>query len=204
MPHALETARQLQTDTLLEPSHEELKNWMELASRGDAAALEALFRTMYAPLCAVARGFVDTAADAEDVVEETFLKLWVSRERIRVRGSVRNYLTVAVRNTALNHADRRRVEARYTEAALLQDSWLSGVAVNDALKRLHAEDMAEQVRRAIDALPRRARETYRLFYHQNLSYAEIARVMGVSVRTVETQLVRSVRRLVKQLEGVLE
>lgn len=187
-----------------EPSPEELQRWMERTAEGDAAALEALFRAMYKRLCIVARSYVKTAADAEDVVEETFLKLWCHRERIRVRGSVKSYLSIAVRNTALNHLGRRRAEAKYTALAPHDELWGATTTVNDGETRLRDQERAERVQRAIDALPSRARETYCLYYQRRLTYAQIAQVMGVSVRTVEAQLVRCVRKLTKQLGEVLE
>ena len=95
-----------------EPLQEQLQRWMAQIADGDSAAFEALFRAMYERMCFVARAYVKSAADAEDVVEDTFLKLWTNRDRIRVRGSVKSYLAAAVRNTALNHLSRGRVEQK--------------------------------------------------------------------------------------------
>jgi len=189
------------------PSHDDLACWMERACAGDTSALEALFRATHRWLIGLALNYVGSAADAEDVVEEMFLKLWSRRDRIRVTGSVKSYLSVALRNTAFNYLDRRRVEARYLESPHLEP-WArgggSGGAADDAERGPLTSERMEQVRRAIDALPARARETYCLYYHRGLTYAQIAQAMGVSIRTVEAQLVRSVRRLTKELRGILE
>jgi RNA polymerase sigma-70 factor (ECF subfamily) len=176
---------------------------MALTVEGDGAALESLFRATYPRLHAIARTYVRSAADAEDVVEEMFLKLWTRRARIRTVGSVKSYLAVAVRNTALNTLARRRTEAKYARGPE-REAWLGGGSTEDLDEELLSPEVMKQVQRAIDALPPRARETYCLYYHRRLTYAEIAQQMGVSVRTVEAQLVRSVRRLTQQLEGMLE
>jgi RNA polymerase sigma-70 factor (ECF subfamily) len=204
MRYDREVAESLTARTPSDPSPEELQRWMARTTQGDATALEALFRAMYAPLCAVARKYVHADADAEDIVEETFLKLWTQRDRLRIRGSVKSYLAVAVRNTALNQLEHRRVEAKYAASPPADTLWAERVAVNDAEQGLQEQELAARVERAIDALPARARETYRLYYHRRLTYAEIAEAMGVSVRTVEAQLVRSVRKLTKQLGEALE
>ncbi|HEX6536658.1 MAG TPA: RNA polymerase sigma-70 factor [Gemmatimonadaceae bacterium] len=204
MRHDLGSAQSLVAGIHQDPSHEELQRWMARTVEGDAAALEALFRAMYERMCLVARSYVKSTADAEDVVEETFLKLWSHRDRIRVRGSVNNYLAIAVRNTALNYLGRRRAEAKYIALAPHEDIWGETLATNDGETRIREQERAERVQRAIDALPSRARETYCLYYQRRLTYAQIARVMGVSVRTVEAQLVRCVRKLTKQLGEVLE
>jgi RNA polymerase sigma-70 factor (ECF subfamily) len=204
MRHDLESAQPLVAQFPPEPSPEELQRWMARTADGDTAAFESLFRAMYGPMCLTAHHYVKSATDAEDVVEEMFLKLWTRRDRIRVRGSVRSYLSVAVRNTALNYLGRRRVEAKYAALAPQDEVWGETKAMNDAEASLHEQERAERVQRAIDALPSRARETYCLYYQRHLTYAQIAQVMGVSVRTVEAQLVRCVRKLTTQLAEVLE
>jgi len=203
MRHDLKGSQAPHAQVLPEPSPEVLQQWMARTADGDSAALESLFRAMYAPMCLVARGYVKSAADAEDVVEEMFLKLWTTRDRIRIRGSVKNYLAVATRNTALNLLGRRRIEAKYAALAPLDEVWGETQIENEAEAMLQNRERAAHVQRAIDSLPARARETYCLYYQRHLTYAQIAQVMGVSVRTVEAQLVRCVRKLTSQLSEVL-
>lgn len=204
MRHDLGSAQPLVARPPQDPSYEELQRWMARTVEGDSSAFELLFRAMYEQLCLVARRYVKSAADAEDVVEEAFLRLWTHRDRIRVRGSVKNYLSTAVRNTALNYLARRKAEAKYTALAPQDEVWGRALAMNDAESHMREQERAARVQRAIDALPNRARETYCLYYQRHLTYAQIAEVMGVSVRTVEAQLVRCVKKLTKQLGEVLD
>jgi RNA polymerase sigma-19 factor, ECF subfamily len=204
MRHDVHSAQALNANSLSEPSPEELQRWMAATSEGDTAALESLFRALYGPMCLVARNYVKSAADAEDVVEEMFLKLWMHRARLQVRGSVRSYLSIATRNTALNYLSRRRAEAKYAALAPMDEVWGETLSMNEGESSLQEQERAVRVQRAIDSLPSRARETYCLYYQRHLTYAQIAQVMGVSVRTVEAQLVRCVRKLTKQLREVLE
>lgn len=177
---------------------------MGRACQSDARALEALFRATHSWLVGIARGYVASAADAEDVVEEMFLKLWIRRHRIRVTGSVKAYLATAVRNTALNQLERRRIEAKYLQSPNLEP-WAGGAAEAPSPEPpIFSAERMERVRQVVAALPARARETYHLYYHRGLTYAQIAQAMGVSVRTVEAQLVRCVRRLTKELRDVLD
>jgi RNA polymerase sigma-70 factor (ECF subfamily) len=183
-----------------EPSPDDLTEWMERLSAGDTGALELLFQAMYVPLCKFARTLVRSPAAAEDVVGETFLKLWTHRERIHVRGAVRNYLYMAVRNTAINQIQRSNREARYVETFPEHVADLHGSSRNDAEDRLQLEELSARVQKAIALLPRRAQQTYVLYYQHHMSYAEIGRVMGVSVKTVENQLARALRLLWDRLE----
>jgi RNA polymerase sigma-70 factor (family 1) len=187
-----------------EPSDADLRQWMERLNTGDTRALELLFQALYVPLCGFAQSFVRSASGAEDVVGETFLKLWTHRERLRVRGSVRNYLFTAVRNTAINQINRSRREARYVEthSSIAEES--TPHVLNYAEERLQLEEQSIRVKAAIDSLPPRAQQTYVLYYQHEMSYAEIARVMGVSVKTVENQLARALRILWTRLDDLFQ
>jgi RNA polymerase sigma-70 factor (ECF subfamily) len=187
-----------------EPSPAELSAWMKRVSAGDTRALELLFQALYVPLCAFAETIVRSASAAEDVVGETFLKLWMHRETIHVRGAVRNYLYMAVRNTAISQLKRTGRETRYIESYPAVAGALHGSVANDAEERLHMEELSTRVKDAIERLPRRAQQTYVLYYQHHMSYAEIARVMGVSVKTVENQLARALRILWSRLEDLFQ
>ncbi len=181
------------------PSEAELREWLERMSAGDPHGLELIFNGMYAPLCAFAETFVHSAATAEDIVGDMFLKVWTHRDRIHVRGSVRNYLYMAVRNSALNQIHRARRTARFVEAYPAEGELPSVSTRNEAEDRLQFEALADRVSEAIEQLPRRAQQTYLLYYQHDMSYAEIGRVMDVSVKTVENQLARALRLLWAQV-----
>lgn len=70
---------------------------------GDAAAFEHLFQAYYEPLCAFAFRYVQSAAIAEDIVQDIFTQLWECRTTWAIQGSPRSYLCSAVRNRALMH-----------------------------------------------------------------------------------------------------
>ncbi|MBX6331728.1 MAG: RNA polymerase sigma-70 factor [Gemmatimonadaceae bacterium] len=204
MPHELLDVNRRSGASPGEPSSEELQQWMARIRGGDAEALEALFRALYAPLCGFARTLVKSSSAAEDVIEDTFLKIWTYRERLHVRGSVKSYLLTIVRNTALDHLSRRRLELQRTQAIPADHRLRRTEVPNDAEERLLTEEVKARLQRAIDALPQRTRQTYVLYYHHHMSYAEIARAMGVSVRTVENQLARSIRILWHRLEDLVQ
>lgn len=171
---------------------------------GDEGAFGELFLALCDKLCVFAEMYVGSRHVAEEIVDDVFLKLWSERARLRVHGSVRNYLYVAVRNSAMNYLSHRKVERRYTESLGRDDGWLSRHDVNDGEDRVRSEELSLRVRRAIDALPERARQTYLLYYQHHLSYAEVAAIMGVTAKTVENQLSRSLKALWLHLKDVFE
>lgn len=182
----------------------QLTAWFERMTRGDVAAFDALFNALYAPLCGFVRTYVRSHEVAEEVVEDLFLKLWADREQVRLRGSAASYLYVAARHRALNHLKRRKLERAHLDSVRLDGQWSARHAVNDAEERMRDAELEVSARRAIEQLPPRAREAYVLYYQHHLSYAEIANVMGISVKTVENQLSRSLKSLWSQLKDVFE
>ena len=180
-------------------SSAELQQWMERIRGGDEEAFGALFRATYASLCRHARMYVRSAAAAEDIVDDTFLKLWADRAQIRVQKSVQNYLHMAVRNRAINYVKRQRLESRYMETLPEGAEDASGAVAADAEDRLCSDEQLAMLRSAIEALPPRTRQVYTLYCQHEMRYADIARVMGISVRTVEHQMARAVRSLWRRL-----
>lgn len=180
-----------------EPLHEE--DDATLAARvrgGDVAAFETLFRAYHARLVGFVEGYVGSREAAEEVVQDVFLNVWTRREAWELRGSLRGYLYASARNAALNHGRRRRLETRGMERVGADpEGVVAPTHEKSALDRLESEEVAEEVRRAIGRLPERSRQVVTLRWQHGLKYAEIAEIMGISVKGVENQLARAVKAL---------
>jgi RNA polymerase sigma-70 factor (ECF subfamily) len=162
---------------------------------GDVAAFEALFRAYHAPLCGFAVRLGNEPAVAEELVQELFADLWARREAWRVDGSARAYLFAALRNRALNlrrRGGREREFVRREATAEVRALHQAPAAPDEQLERRELDACLE---RALDALPERCRLAMRLRWREQLSYADIARVLGISPKGVESQLARGLQAL---------
>lgn len=162
---------------------------------GSTKAFEQFFRKYHKKLVRFAYTYVHSVPVAEDLVQESFLKVWERRTSLDPEDSVRAYLYQAVRNGALDYKKHQEVEQKnLPRFRHLQDT---STVIEVALK----EDKAfvEAVHQAIDNLPDRARQVYQLSRTDGLTYKEIAEVMGISVKTVESQMSRSLKILRKSL-----
>jgi RNA polymerase sigma-70 factor (ECF subfamily) len=178
------------------PRDDDEATWAPRIRAGDVRAFEALFRAYHARLVTFVEGYLHSREAAEEVVQDVFLKIWNGREGWEVRGSVRGYLYASARNTALNTARRRRLETRGLERlGAGPGGVVAPLPERGALERLESEETAAQVRRAIDHLPERSRQVVRLRWEHGLRYAEIAEIMGISVKGVENQLSRAMKTL---------
>ena len=163
------------------------------ASDSDAAWLEQLFRDHHAKLCAFVAGYTDSDEVAEDIVQELFLAVWQEPERWAEARNVRVLLFVAARNRALDHLRRRRVRARHAQRTVAESQ--GGALLPRAADELELAEIRNALDSAIEALPARAREIFRLNRTNGLTYRQIADRLGVSIKTVETQMSRSLKKL---------
>jgi RNA polymerase sigma-70 factor (ECF subfamily) len=144
---------------------------------------------------------------ALDLAQETFVKLYQARNRYRPRGSqFSTWLFAIASNLAKNHA---RWRFRHPEVPL-ESPACEGVnripepqdAGADPAQAAIARESAEQVRLAVLALPDDQREALMLFTHEQLGYAEIARIARCSPKAVETRIYRARLTLKQKLKGL--
>jgi RNA polymerase sigma-70 factor (family 1) len=167
---------------------------------GNEAAFEAVFREHYGRLCAVAARIVGCGETAEEVVQSVLLRVWRQREDLAITGTLAGYLYCAVRNGALMHLRRERLERRWQEQASAEGaSPLMGERPPQPDEWTRSAELTTAIQYAIQQLPPRCQEAYVLRREKHLSYAEIAQLMGISTRTVEVQIGTALRALRKRL-----
>lgn len=178
--------------------------WVARIRAGDESAFERLFREQYKALRRYAITLLHRDDVAEDVVQAVFLGMWARREELAVRSSLRAYLYAAVHHRAVQVLRQERVRDRHVVATLLPGpeveaslpgQWPDGVLVGEELEGV--------LRAAIEALAPRTREAFELRRFQELSYEEIATVMGISVKTVGVHIGRALAELRKAVLAYL-
>jgi RNA polymerase sigma-70 factor, ECF subfamily len=162
---------------------------------GDERALETLFRSHYSPLCDFAARYVRQDALAEELVQDLFADLWARRQSWHVRGSVRAYLFAAVRNRALNLRQRQSIERDWEHDEAIADVRELHRPPEAADEILERADLRTRLDAALESLPERCRLVMHLRWREQMRHAEIASVMGISVKGVEIQLARGLRAI---------
>ena len=169
---------------------------MDRIRQGDPEALRALLEEAWAPLVRYLERRVESGDEAEDVAQEAFVRIWERRERW-TGGSARAVLFRIGRNLALDRGRRRAVRRRWAEEAR-QDPAPSPPTPADELA---ATELRGRVAGAVEALPERRREVFRLVRLQGLTYAEVAEILGVSAQTVANQMSMALRDLRAAVAG---
>lgn len=171
--------------------------WVERIRSGDEEAFEALFHAFYDRLVEFVRLYAVVTSMAEDLVQNIFLDIWRRREDWYPRGALKAYLYGAARNKALEHLRNRRT-ARHYSYLLKEEQFVSRDGPEADLRFTELE---HAVRRAIEELPERRRLVFKLSRQHDLTYAEIATLLGISVNTVENQMVHAIRFLRRRLSA---
>lgn len=159
----------------------------------DEGAFDSVFRAYYAQLVGVALGLLRERATAEDVAQDVLLELWRRRENIVLDTSLRAYLVRATRNRALNHLRHERV------IRLADPEAVGRTEAPPADRDLMEQEIDAALAEAVHALPVRCREVFELSRGHSLTYAEIADVLDISVKTVEAHMGRALRALRERL-----
>jgi RNA polymerase sigma-70 factor (ECF subfamily) len=163
---------------------------------GDQSAYESLFRACYADLCGFANQFVKDIDAAEDVVQEMFVKLWESRATLSIDRSVNSYLYRAVRNTCLNYLKHQQVKQEH----LLHVERSDSATHEDPLSEL---ELQQRIDKILDGLPTECRRVFELSRSEGLKYKEIAEKLSISVKTVENQMGKALKRFRTELKDYL-
>lgn len=144
-----------------------------------------------------ARRLLDSEDDAEDAVQETLMKLWIMKERILNADKMRNMATVVCRNVSLNILRDARLSVPIETAEVIT---LQG---NPQLL-LEEQESRQKLKRSIEKLTDKQRAILRMRNVENMTYADIAKIIGSSESSVRGMISKARLALLKQMKGTKE
>jgi len=162
----------------------------------DSSALDALLAKYWSPLTMFIARMTGSPEAAEDAVQETFCRLWERRRTWGVEGSVGGLLFRLARNIAIS--EHRHLQAEERAASIAGET----LPTHHDAPELPDAELRAVLEDAIATLPPRRREVFLLRVVHELSYKEIAAVMGTSPQTVANQLSHALGELRKKLSAM--
>lgn len=166
------------------------QSWAFRIRAGDARAFEEAFHACYASMCGFVRALTGSHEAAEDIVQNVFQRVWQERRRLRPDGSLRSLLYRSAHNGALNYIKHRNIELKWAQKSAHAAN--DRTAFNDPAA---FNELSGAVDHLLARLPERCRTVFLLSRHHGLTYNEIAETLGISVKTVETQMGRALKAL---------
>lgn len=169
-------------------------------ARADDTSFEALALPHLESLYRIARRLTQNEHEAEDLVQETYLKAYRAFASYEARAfGIKPWLLRILHNTFLNRLARERRAPRAVDQQLLDQS--SSNSASLVPPELDYEDLDEEVVRALDRLPPEFRAVLLLWATMELSYQEIADVLEVPIGTVMSRLHRARRLMIGALQA---
>jgi RNA polymerase sigma-70 factor (ECF subfamily) len=165
------------------------KKLMELFGQNPQKAFGELFARFYQPMVLVARFYLKNKPEAEDIVQQFFLKFWEESLFKKIKTSFRQYLHISIRNACFNHLEQQQ-KATQVEPDPEQLAELEQAV--DFL--LHDEERAI-FEKAYDELPPQSRKVFELVYFSNQSYNQAAGALNISINTVKSHLKNALKIL---------
>ena len=160
--------------------------------QGDPDAYAVFFNTYYAPLCYFAAQLVRDRPAAEDIVKDTFIKLWQKHRDFESPQNVKAFLYITVRNASLNFLRHMAVrEATQKELRYLGKDKEEAFALNSMIKT----EVLREVYYQIEKFPEKRKHIFKLAYLEGMKNEEIAKKLDISVSTVKTQKARAILAL---------
>lgn len=151
---------------------------------GDEAAFAEIFHSYNAKIFPVAMRLVKSQGEAEEIVQEVFLRLWLHREKLPEIKNPGAWLISIASNLALTHLRHKAVQQRH-HPRIQEEGEGSDLLVEETLQ---AREVGRWIHEAVELLPPSRREVFLLSRNQGYSRREIAEKLGISESTVKNQL----------------
>jgi len=158
---------------------------------GDCAAFSTIFTTYYPDLIMFALRFTQNLNNAEEIVQDTFVKFWEDHEFIKITSSIKSYLLKMVQNKCIDWCRHNKIMHLH-KAFILENFHHFEYDTDNYI--LHSE-LQEQIEIALGLLPEEVSAAFRMSRQKGLKHTEIADISGVSVRTVEVRIGKALHML---------
>ena len=171
---------------------------MKSVLSGDGKAFSNLVSIYKKRIFALGLGFFKRKDDAEDFVQEVFMKVYTKLSSFRFESSFSTWITSIAYNLAINSVGRKKDWEPLPDEEILRGSALS--PEEELVRKL----TVEAVREAVRELPDNYGICLEFYFFHDLSYEEIARVTGFPLNTIKSHIFRGKQILRKKLNGVLK
>ena len=155
---------------------------------------EILYFENYTYLCQSIFRFVRDEEITKDIVQDVFLKYWQRIHELQINKSPKSYLKRACINQALNYLKEKERRENRESNYFKEVNQLKNTAERPDMKII-TNETSDNINKAIDQLPPVCRTTFLLSRHEQKSYKEIARLLNISVNTVEKHIGKALRVL---------
>ena len=161
------------------------------------AAFTEVINTYTEPLYWQIRRMVENHDDANDLLQNTFMKAWCSLENFRGEAKLSTWLYKIAINESITFLDRER-----KRRGLSLDDAEAGVAAVAAPAEIDGDDLMERLRQAVASLPEKQRLVFNMKYFDDMKYEDISEILGTSVGALKASYHLATKKIEQYLEQV--
>ena len=172
--------------------------WHRICFDDDVKAFESVYYLLYDALVKFSIMYIHKKEEAEEIVTDVFVKTWMNRSNMQHIQRPDTYLFVAVKNQSLNYIKK------YSSIHVVPVEDLNDVSLIDIANphiQLEKKELHFYLDQSIETLPQQCRIIFKLIKEDGLKYKEVAEILNISPRTVQTQLTRAMQKLSVALSG---
>jgi RNA polymerase sigma-70 factor (ECF subfamily) len=157
----------------------------------DRDAFETLFNILHQNIFNFILYRIKDQQIAEDLLQDVFYKLWINREKLDEHQSIKNYVYTIADNLILNHIRHLKVVAKHQ----IESSPPHFIKADSPQFILEEKEWQSKLSSAIEKLPEKTKVVFLMSRMEDLKYQEIADRLSISVKTVETHMVKALKTL---------
>jgi RNA polymerase sigma-70 factor (family 1) len=170
-----------------------------LLKEGDGMAMTEIIARYWQRMLAVAINRLDNQEEAEECVQDVFVRFWQLREKLEIKYTLYTYLSAAVRYRVYNLLDSQHRKQLHTQPLSAGMDISSGEFHADS--NLLEKELLERIATYVDQLPEKCRIVYQMSREDGLSNEQIAAELKIAEKTVEAHLTKAVKNLKDNLTG---
>ena len=162
---------------------------------GEKIAFEEIYNDFFGVMHHLSVQYLHDQKVSEEIVQDTFMKLWEIRETLNEQFNIRNFLYTITKNNCLNYLRNQKIALKHQQNIQYLEIQFNFEALERLGNYMEFEELREKIDNAIAALPDDLRETFLLSRYEELHYKEIADKQSISIKTVEARVSRALRIL---------
>lgn len=171
--------------------------------RGEKNAYEYIYSEYFGVLYHLCIQYLHDEKVSEEIVQDTFLKLWEIRKSLNRQVNIKNYLYTITKNNCLNYLRNQKISMKHLENIKYLEIQFNYEALDRLGDFMQFEELRNKIEKSIDNLPSEIKDTFKYSRFEELTYKEIAEKQKISIKTVEARLSRALRILRVELKDYL-
>jgi RNA polymerase sigma-70 factor, ECF subfamily len=170
---------------------------------GEKKAYEEIYNDYFGVIYHLSIQYLHDEKVSEEIVQDSFLKLWEIRETLNDQFNIRNFLYTITKNNCLNYLRNQKIALKHQENIKYLEAQFNYESLEKLGTHIEFEELRIKIELAIAALPDDLRETFQLSRFEELHYKEISEKQRISVKSVESRISKALRILRLELKDYI-